>query len=140
MTKCNRAIVVIAALTLSACSSGQPHDALARLKPEPGPTITLPASELVAEDAQQFLIACPNVPAITVTQAAGGTVDLPDEGYDEVLNAFIVITSDSGVITQRYSREEIDLCTDDFPDPLTKRDASTPLTFAKEGTQWRLVG
>lgn len=116
-----------------------PHDALARLKPEPGPTITLPASELIVSDAQRFLIACPGVPALRISDAAGGTVKVPESGYDPVLNALIVITSDGGVVTQRYSTEEIDLCSDGFADPLTQRDASELLTFEKQGTQWRLV-
>lgn len=110
VTKCNRAIVVIAALLLlSSCSDPEPGDALARLKPEPGPTITVSASELLTPDAQRFLIVCPGVPADTVADLAGGSVKVPGDGYDSILNAFVVITSDGGVVTQRYAREEVDL-------------------------------
>lgn len=139
VTKYNLVAVIATALTLGACASGQPHDALARLKPEPGPTITVPAAELISEDAQQFLVACPGTAAFTVTEAAGGPADIPAEGYDNVLNAFVVITSDGGIVTQRYATEEIDLCSTGFTNPLIERDASTPLTFIKEGTRWRLA-
>lgn len=132
-------ITALVAVTASACTTSEKGDALARLKPEPGPTITLPAAELFNADAQAFLIVCPGVPASEVVDSVGGNVDVPDEGFDSVLNAFVMPTSDGGVITQQYATEEIDLCSEGFPDPLTQRKTSTPLTFVKERTQWKLV-
>lgn len=132
------ALLAATTLTLAGCTSTPPHDALARLKPEPGPTLSLPARELLVPDTQTFLIACPGVPGDTVAEVAGGSVKVPSDGYDPILNAFIAITSDGGVVTQRYAREEIDLCSSGPKNPLEAQDASTPLTFVKEGTRWRL--
>ncbi|QGU02747.1 hypothetical protein CKALI_09460 [Corynebacterium kalinowskii] len=132
-------LAATALLALASCSTDTPHDALARLKPEPGPSITLPASELLAPDAQTFLVVCPGVPADTVSEIAGDSVKVPGEGYDPVLNSFVVLTSDGSVVTQRFAIEEIDLCSRGYSDPLTKREASLPLTFVKEGTQWLLT-
>lgn len=134
----NLAMAVTAMAALVGCGVDKPHDALARLKPEPGPTITLTASELIAPDAQTFFIMCPGVPAEIGEEISGGSVKVPEEGYDPILNSFVVITADGGVVTQRYATEEIDLCSRGFTDPLTKRDASIPLTFVKEGTRWKL--
>lgn len=133
------ALAATTSLALVSCATPPPYDALARLKPEPGPTIVLEARELLVPDAQYFLIACPGVSGDDIAELAGGSVKVPSDGYDSVLNAFVVITSDGGVVTQRYATEEIDLCSTGFLDPLAQRETSLPLTFVKEGTLWRLA-
>ncbi|MEJ5928340.1 hypothetical protein WG915_06875 [Corynebacterium sp. H128] len=123
---------------LAACSPPAPYDALARLQGEPGPVLTLPASELVTKDAQHFVIVCPGVTAHDVVAVVEDSVKVPEEGYDQVMNSFVSVTSDRSVETQRYATEELDLCSEGFADPLTLRTTATELTFRKEGTQWRL--
>lgn len=132
------ALLSVAGL-LVGCASTETGDALARLSSENGPTATVVARELLVPDAQRFMVVCPGIPADTVAELAGDSVKVPTDGYDDVMNSFVSVASDGGVVTQRYAREEIDLCAGDDTRQLEMTDASANLTFVKQGTRWQLL-
>ncbi|MDU0478821.1 hypothetical protein QVA66_06170 [Staphylococcus chromogenes] len=126
--------------TLSGCST-EPHDAVARLKKEPGTHAIIPASELLIDDAQQFVIVCPYVPADTISELVGGeSVKVPSDGYDSVLNSLVSTLDDGSAWTQRYSRNEVNLCPNGSDFSPKVRPASELLTFEKQGRGWVLTG
>lgn len=105
-------LAIIAGLaigTAPACAQ-HPQDALGRLKLEPTTNATIPAHELLHKDAQSFTIACPGVPAEAIVKALGNSGKVPDDGYEDHLNAFVVKLDDGSTWTQRYARSEVDLC------------------------------
>lgn len=133
-------LTVVTLCTLTACI-GAPHDALARLKKEPGTHAIVPASELLIDDAQQFLIVCPYVPADSVSELVGGeSVKVPSDGYDNVLNALVSTLPDGSAWTQKFARTEVNFCPNGTTTDLRLRPTSDLLTFTKEGRGWVLTG
>ncbi|AKK02448.1 hypothetical protein [Corynebacterium epidermidicanis] len=132
-------LLALIGASLTACSS-PPHDALARLKKEPGTHAILPASELLIDGAQSFIIVCPYIPADTVSELVGGeSVKVPSDGYDSVLNSAVSLLADGSVWTQKYARDEVNLCPSGSDPSPTIRPASDLLTFEKHGRGWVLT-